>query len=445
VIPLSLYLLSFILCFEGRSWYRRGIYLRLMGVALGGMVYAMGHPFDNIPLFVLVPLFCAGLFIGCMFCHGELARRKPHPAHLTSFYLMLSLGGVLGALLVAVVAPLGFRGSYELPLVLGACALLLVIVLWQDPEGVFGEGRLRPLWLGGLAMVAAVLMASLYRNAQEQGAYTKVMVRNFYGVLRVYERVDPKVHPLPGEEVASIDLRYRELLNGTISHGLQFLGPGLRREPTSYYGRDSGVGLALRVAERRPGLRVGVIGLGVGTLAAYGRASDRYTFYEINPLVVRIANQRFSYLKDSAASIEIVVGDARLALERENPRAFDVLAVDAFSGDSIPVHLLTREAFVHYFRHLKPDGILAVHISNRYLDLLPVVRAAAATLNKPALLINNADDDKKGISTATWVLLSGAPEVLADPDLEWAGQRLKPGERQVPWTDHYSSLLSVLD
>jgi SAM-dependent methyltransferase len=321
----------------------------------------------------------------------------------------------------------------------------MVIMVWRDSEGLFRAGTMRPLWVGGVAALALALVVSLYGSIQASSAQTRVMVRNFYGMLRVYERVNPKLAPSddPTTLTPDVDLRYRELLNGTISHGLQFLGASRRREPTTYYCRDSGVGLAIRFAAR-PGMRVGVIGLGAGTLAAYGREGDSYTFYEINPLAVRIAENEFTYLRDSDADTEIVPGDARLSLEREPPRGYDVLAVDAFTGDSIPVHLLTREAFVEYFRHLRPDGVLAVHISNRYLDLAPVVAAAAHALHRPAMLITSPEDDSKGESVATWVLITDRKNFFSNPDLKWDGQMLEPGGKEILWTDDYSSLLPVL-
>jgi SAM-dependent methyltransferase len=447
ILPLALYLLTFILCFEGRKWYRRSLFLRLLAVALGGMTYALGADFAQVPFKIFVPLFCAGLFVCCMFCHGELARLKPDPAHLTLFYLMLSLGGALGALFVALLAPHLFHGLYELQISLAFCAALLVIVVWRGAEDVFREGsNLRPLWLGGVLVLAVGLVASLYTTVQASSAHTQVMMRNFYGMLRVYERVNPKLHPPPGDGTQPLDLnlRYRELLNGTISHGLQFLGPSRRREPTTYYSRDSGVGLAIRLASR-PGMRVGIIGLGAGTIAAYGHRGDSYTFYEINPLVVQVAQHEFTYLRDSDANTEIVLGDARLSLESEAPRGYDVLAVDAFSGDSIPTHLLTREAFAEYFRHLRPDGVLAIHISNRYLDLAPVVAAAAHGLNKPAMLVTSPEDDSKGVSISSWVLITDRPNFFSNPDLKWEGEMLKPGGRELLWTDDYSSLLPILE
>src|SRR5690242_4302154 len=312
ILPLSLYLLTFILCFEGRSWYRRNLFLRLLGVALGGMTYALAADLANPPVYVLIPLFCAGLFITCMFCHGELAAMKPDPAHLTSFYLTLALGGGTGAVLVAWVAPHVFRGLYELPVALGACAILALVVLRARPDTPFYRARWQLPWLG-LVALAIAMTASLYVSARRMGQGTRVMVRNFYGVLRVSDVVDPKLvvpQDSPAFLFAPPDPRYRELLNGTINHGLQLLAGSRRREPTTYYGPKSGIGVALREQQNKGALRVGIVGLGAGTIATYGRAGDRYIFYEINPLVVEIAKNEFSFLRDSAAAIDIVPGDA---------------------------------------------------------------------------------------------------------------------------------------
>jgi len=291
------------------------------------------------------------------------------------------------------------------------------------------------------------MTASLYVSARRMGQGTRVMVRNFYGVLRVSDVVDPKLvvpQDSPAFLFAPPDPRYRELLNGTINHGLQLLAGSRRREPTTYYGPKSGIGVALREQQNKGALRVGIVGLGAGTIATYGRAGDRYIFYEINPLVVEIAKNEFSFLRDSAAAIDIVPGDARLSLEAEQPQNFDVLAVDAFSGDSIPVHLLTREAFALYLRHLKADGILAIHISNKHLDLQPVVEAAAAALNERALVVSNGPDESSGVYSATWVLLSGQPDFRVRLERDQAGGLIEPSGRSRLWTDNYSSIFGLL-
>ncbi len=256
---------------------------------------------------------------------------------------------------VALLAPHLFSWYYELEIAIGACGILVLIVHHRDPESPFYKARWQPAWLVIVGLVIA-LITSLTYTAREQSKTATLMVRNFYGVLRVVDEVGPNVVFVQGSAAQLLDgdLRYRKLMNGTIDHGLQFLAPSRRRMPTTYYGKSSGVGVALLAAGEKGPLRVGVIGLGAGTLAAYSRPGDRYTFYEINPLDVQMAEQYFTFLKDSAAAIDIVPGDARLSLERQVPQEFDVLAVDAFSGDSIPVHLLTREAFELVFSPSSP-------------------------------------------------------------------------------------------
>jgi hypothetical protein len=446
IIPLSLYLLSFILCFDGRGWYHRSFFLRLLGLALASMAYALAPSFAGLPFKVQIVLFCCSLFACFMFCHGELVRLKPHPAYLTRFYLMVSLGGALGAVFVALLAPHIFSWYYELEIALGACGILVLVVNHRDPESPFYKARWQPAWLVVVSLVIA-LIASLAFTAREQSKTAALMVRNFYGVLRVVDEVGPNVvfvqgntaHPLDG------DLRYRKLMNGTIDHGLQFLAPGRRRMATTYYGPSSGVGVALLAAREKGALRVGVIGLGAGTLAAYGRPGDRYTFYEINPLDVQIAQQQFTFLQDSGATINIVTGDARLSLERESPQDFDVLVVDAFSGDSIPVHLLTREAFELYFRHLRPEGVLAVHTSNQFLDLEPVVASEAAYLNREAVDVNfGIGDNHSGTYPASWILVGRSEGFIAQSQIEKAGKILPPPNHSQLWTDEYSSLFRIL-
>jgi MFS family permease len=444
VLPLGLYLLSFILCFEGQGWYQRGLFLRLLVVALGGMAYALAPAYSGLPLIVLLPLFCFGLFVCCMFCHGELARLKPDPSHLTLFYLMLSLGGALGAALVALVAPRIFSGFYELQISLGACAVLIHIVHRRDPASPFHKARPVVARLG-LAALIAIFAGALLFTVHEQEARAIISVRNFYGVLRVKDQ-GPDVVVAKGKSapVTDQDGRYRVLVNGTIDHGLQFLAPARRDLPTSYYGPNSGIGVVLRAIEGTRPLRVGIIGLGAGTIATYGHPGDRYTFYEINPLDVLMARTEFTFLRDCRAEISIVPGDARLSLEHESPQQYDVLAVDAFTGDSIPVHLLTVEAFRLYFRNLVPRGVLAVHISNRYLNLAPVVAAAAVTLGKEAIEISNPDDHANGVFNSSWVLVGAPNSFEAEKQIEAAGHTIRRPRRSQLWTDDYSSLFRVL-
>jgi hypothetical protein len=443
IAPLSLYLCSFILCFDSARWYKRSIFLRLLAVTLGGMTYALSDQFGRTPIVILVPMFCAFLFVCCMFCHGELARLKPEPRYLTGFYLMVSLGGALGALFVALIAPRVFDSLIELPIAIGACAIMAVVVVARDPEGVFRPSarRVQPVVVV-IALMAAAIVTSLAVSARENNNYTRIKSRNFYGILRVYDKLATLMVekiPDPVHLFDPPDPRYRELVNGTINHGLQFMTPSMRHFATTYYSTNSGVGVALLQEGKRGPLRVGVIGLGAGTLAAYGRWGDSYRFYDINPLVINVANHEFTFLRDSLARVDIVPGDARLSLEREKGDDFDLLAVDAFSGDSIPVHLLTLEAFELYFKQVKPTGVLAVHVSNKYLDLIPVVRGAAERLGKKAVVVDNGPDDNQEIFAATWVLVS-AQELPYQMELMKAGEVTVSEGPRVIWTDNYSSL-----
>lgn len=421
VVPLALYLLSFILCFEREGWYRPRLYEWLLAAAIGGMCYLYYGRDSDIPLRWVIVAFSAGLFVCCMFCHGEVARRKPAVRHLTFFYLMISLGGAVGSMLVALVAPRVFHAYYELPVGLVLCAVLALIVNRRDSVIYY-------------SLVSAALVMGFYMVKQSRQMYSNniLMVRNFYGALAVAEEGSP------GEPDA-----LRKLIHGTINHGQEFLDPERRRWPTTYYGPNSGVGMAIE-HNRHSGQRVGVIGLGTGTLATYGRPGDYYRFYEINPLVIDIAHSYFFFLQDSQAKVDVALGDARLSLEREPPQNFDVLAVDAFSSDSIPVHLLTLEAFQIYFRHLRPDGVLAVHVSNRYLDLKPVVRNLADRLGRSCLLIDTEDGEGDGTFGSTWVLVTSNQRFLEDPEIKAESKEVPARSDLRLWTDDYSNLFRIL-
>lgn len=416
VLPLAVYLLSFTLVFARRSLYPRWLIARLLAVALGTAGYAIYDPNATHPLQITVPLFCGALLVFCMFCHGELAIRKPAARFLTTFYLTIALGGAIGAICVGLIAPHVLSGVYELPI-----ALMLTAFLWH-------EGWQARIFWAAIGLTLAAVLVQNVRSTQEDSL---LMVRNFYGALRVQQSPPGTKKP------------YRTLTNGKIKHGDQFLKAPESLQPTTYYGRDSGVGLALRFCCKGP-KRVGVIGLGAGTLAAYAKPGDAFRFYEINPLVIPIAREWFSYLKQSPVAPEIVLGDARLSLERDPSQQFDVLAVDAFTGDAIPVHLLTKEAFALYFRHLKPEGILAVHTSNIYLDLAPVVKLLANDADYLAELIASEGDAAALISNADWVLVTRNLEFLNDPQASVGSEPIVVPPQLRLWTDDYNNLFQVL-
>ena len=363
-------------------------------------------------------IYSAALFACCMACHGEMARLKPPAGYLTTFYLLVALGGALGGVFVNLVAPLLFKGYWEFHLSLVATMVLLGLCLARTRDPVRSPLMLwsgRIFWIGGIVALAGFLGLHI----QEQQESNILTMRNFYGVLRVKETER-------GTKYAT-----RFLYHGRISHGRQFLIPEMHSYPTAYYGPFSGISLAIsRHPERlrlnnledgakHGGLRVGNIGLGVGTIATYSRPGDIYRFYEINPDVDRLGREYFTYLKNAKGAQQVVLGDGRISLERElanhNPQQFDILAVDAFSGDGIPVHLLTREAFALYWAHLSPGGILALHISNRHFNFSPVIRALARELDKQALWIKDVSNREKGNNYSEWVLVTSNQAFLKDP------------------------------
>ncbi len=420
VLPLSLYLLTFVLTFDFERFYNRRIFTLLMLAALAGMAWGLIRWNSHTSLKLVIPTFSGGLFLCCMYCHGELVRRKPVPRFLTAFYLMLSLGGAAGGLLVGLAAPNVLSGYFELPLVLSAAAVLALILLEYRRERLLAAAS----WI----VAAAVLFAGgKYVSDYKKSAL--VTVRNFYGGLRVNQ------YDTGTEDEARI------LVHGTVDHGMQFVRPERRREHITYYGERSGIALALR--SRRPAaLRVGVIGLGAGSLASYGRPGDVFRFYEINPLVETIARSQFTYLADCRGRIEIVPGDGRLSLEREQPQQYDVLAVDAFSGDAVPVHLLTRQAIALYFRHLKPCGIVALHITNTHLDLGPVVETLRRELGKQAVVVVTEKDPEEKIYISRWALLSSCP--LDAPLIAGRAEPLPFRPELRAWTDDYNNLFQIL-
>lgn len=433
VLPLALYLLTFILAFDAPRWYARRVFLIALPLALGLLVWLTQLGPEARPrLTWTIAGYAACFFVISMVCHGELARLKPHPRHLTGFYLMVSAGGALGGLFVAVLAPALFNAMYELPLAIGLCGLLAALVLYLEPQWPFRKELLG--WPSILLMTGvAVLWGFLGREMRGMTSGALAVSRNFYGELRV--RQYNGIYDWEG---------YRTLVHGAINHGEQYTHPARRREIATYYCEDTGLGLWMAARPQGSFQRVGVLGLGAGTIAAYSRFGDVYRFYELNPEVPRIAKNYFWYLENAEGAVEIVLGDGRLSMERESPQQYDLLVMDAFSSDSIPVHLLTKEAMQLYFRHLKPDGVLAVHISNRYVDLKPVLEREAALLGKAALLVETEDSDDGRCFGTTWVMMANSPEIFARDPFRKGGQPLEKAEHMRPWTDDYSNLFRVI-
>ena len=415
VLPLGFFLLSFILCFDRDGWYRPLLYRWILPVAWIAVSVRLALQGKIGGFEWEIVLLSAALFVCCMFCHGELAARKPEPRHgLTLFYLMIAIGGALGGVFVGFIAPHIFSSYLELPVGIAACIILGLALVYG-----FASPRHLARWVlvSVLAFVAATQLRS---NGQ-----TLLRVRNFYGTLQVIDN---------GSGLTAV----RAFYSGTILHGMQFLTPERSRFPTTYFGLQSGVGRVLAASHRR----VGVLGLGIGTLAAYGRPDDEFRFYEINPAVTQAASAYFSFLRDSGAKISVVAGDGRLMLEREAPENFDVLVLDAFSGDSIPVHLITTQAIDLYFRHLRPGGILAINVTNKYLDLPALIQSLAAHMHKQVLLIHNAADRPNAIYQADWAVLAEQASALSE--LQRFSSPVQAHRAVRPWTDDYSNLFGIL-
>lgn len=435
VLPLSLYLLSFIISFDSPRWYHRAFWLPLLAVLLGMVLWNLHQAESHPDITPLATLYLGTMFVACMVCHGEAYRLRPGASRLTGFYLSLSAGGAAGGLFVALVAPFVFPDYFELHLALFLTAALVLLVLRQDPERPFRAGPAR--WAWALPFVAlAALGYGLADVATTSLRGSLSTTRGFYGVLKVNDN-----------DVDIAGAHHLTLQHGATIHGLQYVDPEKRTEPSSYYTSTSGIGRLLRAHKPGGGRRVGAIGLGCGTLAAWGRPGDTFRFYEINDDVARLATSTFTYLKDSKAKTELVMGDARLSLEREADQQYDVIVLDAFSSDAIPVHLLTLEAFDHYQRHLKPDGAIVVHVSNRYLDLHPVVYRIADKIGFPAVTIDDNDTayEDAGFYGSDWIIMTRNQVLLQQPLIrDVTAEAVEFPARIMYWTDERSDLLSIL-
>ena len=491
VLPLALYLATFMIAFESDKLYHRGVMFVLLVPIFYYMARDLYADSGNLHIKILIPVFSGGLFLCCMLCHGELARRRPAPRYLTLFYLMVSLGGAVGGSFVALIAPRIFPSNLELPLALAACAILGAVVMWdavfERPKRIFpilfmlasvGSRRrgadlsprssgyppslpCRPLEVAACSIFGALIL--LFGTEHPVGQWT--LARRLAAGRRPAARIpglgrNTRMQKATGSWSAistasctsrtmkpptTTSIRERSLLHGTINHGSQILDEPLRYKSTSYYGVDSGVGRAIRAVQKRGPIRVGVVGLGAGVLSNYGRPGDFYRIFEINPLVEKIAQTEFSFYPHSPADKRILMGDARLTMERIDSLQLDVLAVDAFSSDAIPVHLLTREALAVYFRHLKPDGILALHISNRYLDLEPVCKGGAEFFHKDAMTVTDDGEEAPYLSASTWVLVTSGTDIFNDDAFKNADiQPAKTMPHFRAWTDDYSNVFQIL-
>jgi Ca2+/Na+ antiporter len=423
ILPLAAYLVTLIIAFEYARFVPRPLLTRLLAVMLAGLAYMMANADAWLPMSIGIAFFLIEMFLACLYCHVEAYALRPRATReLTVFYLMFATGGAIGSFLIGIAFPLLFSSNYDLAISFLATALVALLVVWPE------NWSQRVLWSAGAAMLiyVLVLLHAAYRRD------TIFANRNFYATLRVKQNYDSNQHWI------------RTLSNGTIQHGTQIFSPELRRTPTTYYAEDSGVGLAMRYCCGERARNVGIVGLGAGTMAAYGRAGDRMRFYELNPAVQPIAQHLFTYLRDSPAQITFADGDARASLASETPQHFDVLVVDAFSGDAIPLHLLTTQAVAIYRKHLVPGGILAFHISNRHVDLEPAIYLLAKAAGMQARTVQSLEDGRRGEFNATWVLVTDNGGFLTLPEV---ATHSKPTEERAGlrvWTDDYSTLLALL-
>jgi hypothetical protein len=424
ILPLGVYLLTIIIAFEFPHLLPRSIVARFLILMLAGLGYALSKQDVEWPLRISIGFFLIEAFASCLFCHSEAYRLRPRRrSESTLFYLLFAAGGALGAFVIGILFPLLFRFNFDLVVTCCFTASLALLVMWEDGWSS------RLLW--GVATIVMAVQIFWINIVNQRN--TTVAVRNFYGALRVKQKVG-----VPG-------ITLRTLTNGNVEHGTQIFGTDeQRRTPTSYYAEDSGVGLAIRFCCEGHARNIGVIGLGAGTIAAYGLPYDLIRFYEINPAVDPIARNVFTYIRDSRASVQVIAGDARTSLVNEPPMGFNVLVVDAFSGDAIPLHLLTTQALALYRRHLAPGGIIAFHISNRHVDLEAPIALLAKSAGMQAATVATGANDQRGEFTATWMLLSDNADFFAHPEVARSARQPQELAGLRPWTDDFSSLLPVL-
>lgn len=424
VLPLSIYLLSFIISFDRPVWYRPKLFalICLCMMFLWTVADAI-NPEHWLPIEVLYNM--AILFLVCMLCHGEVARIKPHTRFLTKYYLYLSAGGAIGGLIVGLICPLVFSSFVEYSFGMFATGVMAVVMLiahrsWTAID--FNLDVVRRLkWAGVLVVLLATLM-----GAKNNRKGKIAMNRNFFGMVEILQYKNG-----------------RGMVHGNTLHGSQFQKPN-HRIATSYFGAQSGIGRTLRFKTQQGPIHVCTCGLGAGTMATYGRDGDKFEFIEINPVVEDFARQYFTFLEDSAADVSVHIGDGRLVLERSTDK-YDVVAIDVFSSDAVPAHLLTVEAMQLYKDRVKQDGIIAVNVINRHLDIARQVHRLAHEIGWHSREIRADANPEQGMFKSQWVVISRTPDVFSDPIF---GETITPAPEMIEstpaWTDQYHNLFSLL-
>ncbi len=485
VLPLGLYLLSFVTAFAG--WRKPADFITMLApiiiLVAGGLVFGRGaqNPLYPVTLGLLL------LFAIAVALHGELFRLRPAASHLTRFYLAMSIGGMIGGLFCAIIAPLVFDWAYEYPLLVLAAAFMvpqmplvpwmpglewlmrlalpLMAVLLSAAVWIMHQRGMAPqIVLVGSILISLLALACLGRRVAFAVCLLALMIsyddrgvlrtsfeggrtRSYFGIYEVRNYRDANGQPL-----------VRTLTHGTTLHGKQNLTPGLEREPTTYYARRSGVGIALTNADSMfgPNPRIGVVGLGSGTLSCYAFPNQSWTFFEIDPAMVDVARNRFTFLSSCAPQARIVLGDARLSLgdrSRVPANSIDILAVDAFSSDAVPMHLLTHEALQVYGQAVQPNGIVLFHISNRYLDLRPVIAELAESSHWQSAMLEyvpTPEEEERGATVSVWIALTRNPETLQRLEQlsggdasAWRSVDPQPGFSG--WTDDHASILPIIN
>ena len=439
VLPLAIYLCTFIIAFRGDgNRYSRRLWTPIFAASVVLTLWLLIGAQSSRLIWQNTAYFSVALFAFCMTCHGELSISKPHAKYLTGFYLWISIGGAAGGSFVGLLAPAIFDGYWELHIAVLALFALVGYCAWNGVDAKRWP-FLRWLWVAG---GCAIIFASA-KNIHYRSSGYRLLDRNFYGVLQVYDVKARNNRKVP------YDVRW--MVNGGILHGGQFTEQEHQRKVTTYFGPLSGVNMAMtRHPKRIAGepMTVGIVGLGAGVLAALTEKGDVGRYYEINPACVKSAETDFFFLKNSLGSVEMVVGDGRLKLQEElnagQSHQFDMLALDAFTGDAVPVHLLTHEAIALYKAHLAPDGILCINVTNTYIDLQQVVRTLAREAGMQVILVESNSDKSQGLSEASFMLMTNNKAFLEDPVVKARIHAYEEPFKAVHWTDDYSSIFPIL-